>query len=532
LITKMKFTDLKFQNAKLMEHIFTNKIWVHYNQSETLQVSALGFIQGVHPRVTHRDGYLVALQDAIHLEMTEIERTNIKKLLPPGKKKEPQDGESANPDIKLEVISRTVGYGNGDSRVKTEAFEIRVPLEIRVEIKEIITRLGIKHLIPKGVFIPYGLVQTVGAEVYKTMLRRQNEYLLNFRIVPVFGITPQALANEIAFEQNDGNEVQMTLQNYILSQEGVKGVETTNRAADLGKLFILSDTAGINSARAFVDNTIKELYESGTISPDFIHKDFNPPRRGDAPRISASTQSYATALAAWGNPQDDATPGGSIAPPPRPAKRNVNMVYDLAGTSDFPTLPKRKNQTKKNQTADTSTQNQTNDNSNTQSSNTGQAVTQDALSQLREEMKREFTELIQTEVRKQIETEMAKMQQEMANIGVKIDSIKTSIKDSIGEAIRAGIKESMGQQPTQPRQYFRHELGPDIGLQPPATNQSNNPKPAATQPDSASQQMQTQENPQQENTQDPTNVQDPHNNQDAATHHSSGTCPKSTGAQE
>jgi hypothetical protein len=41
LITTMKFSDLKFQNAKLMDHMFTNKIWIRYNQSDTLQVTAL-----------------------------------------------------------------------------------------------------------------------------------------------------------------------------------------------------------------------------------------------------------------------------------------------------------------------------------------------------------------------------------------------------------------------------------------------------------------------------------------------------------
>lgn len=170
LITNLKFSDLKFQNAKLMDHMFTNKIWVHYNQSNSLQVAALGFIQGVHPRVTHRDGFLTELHDAIQLEMNETERLSIKNLLPAGKKQDLEEGEIAKPAIKLEVVSRTLGCGNGDGRIKTEAFEIRVPLEIRVEIKEIMTRLGSKDSIPKGRFIPYGLVQTVGAEVYKKMM--------------------------------------------------------------------------------------------------------------------------------------------------------------------------------------------------------------------------------------------------------------------------------------------------------------------------------------------------------------------------
>jgi hypothetical protein len=47
-----------------------------------------------------------------------------------------------------------------------KAFEIRAPLEIRLDIKEIVTRLGKNKSIPAGQSIPYGLVQTVGAKVY------------------------------------------------------------------------------------------------------------------------------------------------------------------------------------------------------------------------------------------------------------------------------------------------------------------------------------------------------------------------------
>jgi predicted oxidoreductase len=49
LITNQKFSDLKFQNAKLMDYMFANQIWIRYNQSNTLQMAALGFMQGVHP---------------------------------------------------------------------------------------------------------------------------------------------------------------------------------------------------------------------------------------------------------------------------------------------------------------------------------------------------------------------------------------------------------------------------------------------------------------------------------------------------
>jgi hypothetical protein len=73
LITNLKFSELKFQNAKLMDHTFKNKIYIRHNQSESLEIAALGFIQNVHPRITFRDTFAHNLGEAIHLEMTDNE---------------------------------------------------------------------------------------------------------------------------------------------------------------------------------------------------------------------------------------------------------------------------------------------------------------------------------------------------------------------------------------------------------------------------------------------------------------------------
>jgi hypothetical protein len=509
LVTNMKFSDLKFQNTKLMDHMYKNKIWIRYNASDTLQVTALGFMQGIHPRVTHREGFNKRLHDAIQKEMTEAERKKILELVP--KTKQPaEEGEIVPPIIKLEVVARTIGFGNGANRITTEAFEIRVPIEIRIEIKEIVTRLGTKNQIPNGRFIPYGLAQTVGAEVHKNMLRLQNDFLANFRLVPVFGITPNALKHVIAIHTDAGAQ-QMTLQAFILAQGSIRGIETTNRAADLGKVFLISDDEGIVQARGFVDNVIKELYASEAIAPELIHPDFNPPRRGDAPRTSTTMHSYATALAALGNPQDDSTPKGGIAPPPRPAKRNVNMVYDLQG--DFPNLPK-KNQAKKK--SGVPIQNHSNDTSTVATS----TVTTDTLAQLRADMKKEFMEIIQKEVRTQIQSEMAAMKQEMTNLGAKMDNLQTdikdTIKDSIGEAIRASMRASFGEQ----NQHYQQE-SQDSNVQYYDPNQASGTPPEATTQDNTQGDAAMQDQPSQEN------------NQDAAMQEAqpNGTCPTATGAQ-
>jgi hypothetical protein len=191
LITAMKLSELKFQKAKLMYHMFANKIWMRYNQSESLQTTALGFFQGVHPRATHRNEFVFHLDDAIHSEMTKAEQNKIKEFIPANKKRA-HDGEAQHPV----TVAHIIGFGNGAGRIKTHTFEIRVPLEIHLEIKEILTRLDSKELIPDDRFIPYDLVQTVGTQVYKKMLQMQN-FLEDFCMVPVFSITPHALEHII-----------------------------------------------------------------------------------------------------------------------------------------------------------------------------------------------------------------------------------------------------------------------------------------------------------------------------------------------
>jgi hypothetical protein len=235
------------------------------------------------------------------------------------------------------------------------------------------------------------------------MLRLQNDFLATFRLVPVFGITPNALQHVI--DIHTYGEQQMTLQEFILAQGSIRGIETTNRAADLGKVFLISDVEGIVQARGFVDNVIKELYASEAIPPELIHPDFNP----------LELQPPCIPTRRLGNPQDDSTPKGGIAPPPRPAKRSVNMVYDLQG--DFPNLPKKNNQAKKK--SGVPIQNHSNDTSTVATS----TVTTDTLAQLRADMKKEFMEIIQKEVRTQIQSEMAAMKQEMTNLGAKMDNL-------------------------------------------------------------------------------------------------------------
>ena len=156
---------------------------------------------------------------------------------------------------------------------------------------------------------------------------------------------------------------------------------------------------------------------------------FDLPRRGNIPHTSTNFQSYASILANLGNPQDDekAIPGGDV-PPPRPPKRNVQMVYDL--TSDFPNLPRRRNQNQQNQSQPQDDQPSTITASST-NPNQATAVTVDTLAKFKEDVKQAFMSMIQNEVKTQNQAQMKALQTDVQTLASKFDGMKEGIQTSM-----------------------------------------------------------------------------------------------------
>ena len=59
-----------------------------------------------------------------HLEMTGDEQSRINDLIPQPANSTAEEGEIVQPDIELEAYARTIGYGNGEGPIKTEALSL------------------------------------------------------------------------------------------------------------------------------------------------------------------------------------------------------------------------------------------------------------------------------------------------------------------------------------------------------------------------------------------------------------------------
>eukprot|EP00957_Ditylum_brightwellii_P124767 9510328-Ditylum_brightwellii.AAC.1 len=85
-----------------------------------------------------------------------------------------------------------------------------------------------------GTFVSTGIHPTAGPEVYKALLHQQNTYLNNILVLPVEGISQDAIWQDIEIE-----EQLTTLGNYILSHNSIEAIERTNKTDTDGKWFLI-----------------------------------------------------------------------------------------------------------------------------------------------------------------------------------------------------------------------------------------------------------------------------------------------------
>jgi hypothetical protein len=114
------------------------------------------------------------------------------------------------------------------------------------------------------------------------------------------------------------------------------------------------------------------------------------------------------------------------------------MVYDLQG--EYPNLPRRHNQTQHTQQPSNNNPTNVSPEQTTPVQPAQPAANTASLEQLKAEMQAEFRNMIKNEVKTQIKTQMEGIQADVANLGLKIDTMQASIRDSIGSTIRESMQ--------------------------------------------------------------------------------------------
>jgi hypothetical protein len=106
-----------------------------------------------------------------------------------------------------------------------------------------------------------------------------------------------------------------------------------------------------------------------------------------------------------------------------------------------------------------------------------------SLAQLKEDMQTEFRNMIKNEVKAQIKTPMEAIQADVTNLGLKIDTMQASIRDSIGSAIRESMPANFNHTGTntnrQHQQPQYHQQAPQPSVHNLHSTQNNYASPAS-----------------------------------------------------
>ena len=100
----------------------------------------------------------------------------------------------------FDLSSSTVSYGNGKLRVKTTAFEVKCHPDYAKILKTVLTRSFLntdQNNYDNIQFVPYGLAQVAGEQVYKQQIVKQNAFLHNLAIIPVHNIDSDIMYSKI-----------------------------------------------------------------------------------------------------------------------------------------------------------------------------------------------------------------------------------------------------------------------------------------------------------------------------------------------
>ena len=138
------------------------------------------------------------------------------------------------PIPKFTIFTATRSFGNGSNRVKASVLVIETAEKDAQYLKTLLNYGYENNFLTHGIFVPTGIHLTTSPEIYKGLLRKQNEFVKLLLVLPIKGISEDAMLQDINIEGTI-----TTVREYIMSHEGIKGLERTSQTEETGKWFLL-----------------------------------------------------------------------------------------------------------------------------------------------------------------------------------------------------------------------------------------------------------------------------------------------------
>ena len=108
-------------------------------------------------------------------------------------------------------------------------------------------------------FVPHSLLHgndSTNQRAYRNAIILQNKYLLAMRILPVIGISPKALEQEVSVF----GAPSQTVENLLLQYKLFSSIEPTSKSDELGLYFFVTTSDNFDKAKEFIMETVPKIW--------------------------------------------------------------------------------------------------------------------------------------------------------------------------------------------------------------------------------------------------------------------------------
>ena len=213
LHSTLNVSAMKYGDHNIMSTLQPLRTWTNFNKLSTHRVASIGFLKYVSICLTlHSTGKKRVTNALMNVDLNENNITTLKECVstnanpnqankrsPDDNRKDPTKNSNTIVFPAFDISTKRVGFGNGNARVTTVAYEIRCHFDHATLLKSIFIQASVLDPISASKnythFIPYGLFQTTYSFTVKNQTIQQNRFLAQTGIVPILKIANDTMTS-------------------------------------------------------------------------------------------------------------------------------------------------------------------------------------------------------------------------------------------------------------------------------------------------------------------------------------------------
>ena len=260
------------------------------------------------------------------------------------KEKLPFDGPL--PTFELRSSSHIYHSNSNGGQVRTTAITFHCDQQHSSFLSRLLIRYYETQEHPLEQFVPHSLLHgndSTNQRAYRNAIILQNKYLLAMRILPVIGISPKALEQEVSVF----GAPNQTVENLLLQYKLFSSIEPTSKSDELGLHFFVTTSENFDKAKDFIIETVPKIWAK--LDNTFLSE---LPSSVKVPRLTTSNlkdsaTTRTAALLANAIESDDATIASKWSNAPKLNRPPTTAVIVNYSDVNFPPMVSSKKSRKK-----------------------------------------------------------------------------------------------------------------------------------------------------------------------------------------